>query len=139
MRPNLMVGEILQQPPSADELPTFLASTMGRMLAAEAVDNLASLTGFFAREPRAVTAALLTRISRDGPGVSEAQLASIKVPTLVIGHGEDVVHPMSNARNLASLIPRARFLEIPPKARGKAQYEAAFRSGLAHFLQEMTS
>jgi pimeloyl-ACP methyl ester carboxylesterase len=138
MRPNLMVGEILQQTPSADELPAFLASDMGRMLAAEAPDNLASLTGFFAREPRAVTAALLTRISRDGPGVIEAQLASIKVPTLVIGHGEDVVHPMSHARHLASLIPRARFLEIPPKARGKAQYEAAFRSGLAHFLQEMT-
>ena len=138
MRPNLMVGELLQKQPNADELPSFLASSMGRVLAAEAPDNLASLTGFFNREPRAVTAALLTRISRDGPGVSEAQLASIKIPTLVIGHGEDVVHPMSDARRLATLIPSARFLEIPPKARGKSQYEAAFRSGLAHFLQEMT-
>jgi pimeloyl-ACP methyl ester carboxylesterase len=137
MRPNLMVGEILLEPPSADELPAFLASDMGRMLAAEAPDNLASLTGFFNRQPRAVTAELLTRISRDGPGVSEAQLAALAIPTLVIGHGEDVVHPMSHARHLASLIPHARLLEIPPKARGKAPYEEAFRAGLARFLQEM--
>jgi pimeloyl-ACP methyl ester carboxylesterase len=137
MRPNLMVGEILQQPPSADELPAFLASDMGRMLAADAPDNLASLTGFFRREPRAVTAELLTRISRDGPGVSEAQLAAFAIPTLVIGHGEDVVHPLSHVRRLASLIPQARCLEIPPKARGKAPYEEAFRLGLTTFLQEM--
>lgn len=138
MRPNLMVGELLQKPPSEQELPSFLASAMGRRLAAEAPDNLASLAGFFTREPRAVTAALLTRISRDGPGVSEAQLAALRVPTLVIGHGEDVVHPIADARHLASLIPKARFLEIPPKARGKAQYEAGFRAGLSHFLQEFS-
>ena len=137
MRPNLMVGEILLEPPSADELPAFLASDMGRMLTAEAPDNLASLTGFFRREPRAVTAALLTRISRDGPGISEAQLAALGIPTLVIGHGEDVVHPIADSRHLASLIPTARFLEIPPKARGKSPYEEAFRAGLAKFLQEM--
>ena len=74
-----------------------------------------------------------------GSSVSEAQLAALDVPTLVVGHGEDVVHPLAHARHLASLIPSARFLEISPKARGKAQYEAAFRAGLADFIQEMTS
>ena len=83
-----------------------------------------------------VTAELLTRISRDGPGVTEAQLAALAVPTLVIGHGEDVVHPLSHARHLAQVIPGAKLLEIPPKARGIAAYETAFRDGLRQFLQE---
>jgi pimeloyl-ACP methyl ester carboxylesterase len=83
-----------------------------------------------------VTAELLTRISRDGPGVSEAQLAALALPTLVIGHGEDVIHPMAHARALAAAIPGARCLEIPPKARGREAYEAAFRTGLSRFLEE---
>jgi pimeloyl-ACP methyl ester carboxylesterase len=137
MQPNLLAGQILQQPPQADELQDFLASDMGRRLAAEAPDNLASLTGFFQRMPREVTAELLTRISRDGPGVTAAQLARLSVPALVIGHGEDVVHPLSLAVELSRLIPAARFLEIAPKARGREGYEASFRAGLTRFLQEL--
>ena len=137
MQPNLMVGELLMQEPAPGETGAFLATGMARMLAAQAPDNLASLTGFFRRNPRAVTAELLKRISRDGPGVTEAQLAALSIPTLVIGHGEDVVHPLSHARHLAQVIPSATFLEIPPKARGLAAYETAFRDGLRHFLQEM--
>ncbi len=123
--------------PAPGETDAFLASGMARMLAAQAPDNLASLTGFFRRSPRSVTAELLTRISRDGPGVTEAQLAALSIPTLVIGHGDDVVHPLSHARHLARVIPSAKFLEIPPKARGLAAYETAFRDALCHFLQEM--
>lgn len=137
MLPNLVVGQRLAQAAAPDERQAFLDSGTGRMLAADAPDNLASLLGFFHREPRAVTAELLVRISRDGPGVTEAQLAALAVPALVIGHGEDVVHPLSHARELAALVPRASLLEIPPKARGKEPYEEAFRAGLSRFLQEM--
>jgi pimeloyl-ACP methyl ester carboxylesterase len=137
MRPNLMVGELLMQEPAPGELDAFLTSDTAKELAEQAPDNLASLTGFFRRNPRAVTAELLTRISRDGPGITEAQLAALSIPTLVIGHGDDVVHPLSHARHLARVIPSAKFLEIPPKARGLAAYETAFRTGLRLFLQEM--
>ena len=137
MSPNLKVGEILRQPPAENEVTSFLASDMGQMLATQAPDNLVSLTGFFNRQPRDITAELLTRISRDGPAVTEAQLAALAVPALVIGHGEDVVHPMSHAQDLAALIPGARLIEIPAKARGKMVYEAAFRSALRDFIQEM--
>jgi pimeloyl-ACP methyl ester carboxylesterase len=137
MIPNLEVGLMLQQPPSADEVNDFLASATGRMLAVEAPDNLASLTGFFRREPRDVTEELLTRISRDGPGVTDNQLSSLSIPTLVIGHGEDVVHPMAHARYLANLIPAARLVEIPPKTRGREAYESGFRGALGRFIQEL--
>jgi len=75
MRPNLEVGEFLACEETPDERDVFLASDTGRRLANEAPDNLASLSGFFSRRPRDVTATLLTRISRDGPGVTEAQVA----------------------------------------------------------------
>jgi pimeloyl-ACP methyl ester carboxylesterase len=107
------------------------------MLAEQAPDNLASLTGFFTRQPRPVTAELLTRISRDGPGITEAQLAALSIPALVIGHGEDVIHPLSHARQLSAAIPGARLSEIPPKAQGRSAYESAFRTALSQFIQEM--
>lgn len=136
MMPNLEVGRLLARPPKAGELEDFLASPTAKKLAVEAPDNLASLTGFFRRAPRDVTAQLLTRISRDGPGVTEAQLRALDLPTLVIGHEEDVVHPMAYARALAAVIPGARLVEIPPKARGLAAYQDAFRLALARFIKE---
>ena len=137
MRPNLEVGEILAREETPDERDVFLASDTGRRLANEAPDNLASLSGFFCRRPRDVTAALLTRISRDGPGVTEAQVASLELPVLVIGHEEDVIHPMALARHLAGLIPGARLAEIPPKASDKAGYRAMFRRELGRFITEI--
>ncbi|MCB1434855.1 MAG: alpha/beta hydrolase [Alphaproteobacteria bacterium] len=136
MRPNLEVGEILSRDERPDERDKFLASGTGRRLAKEAPDNLASLSGFFDRKPRDVTAALLTRISRDGPGVTEAQVASLDMPVLVIGHEADVVHPMALALHLAGLIPGARLAEIPPKVSDKAGYLAAFRRELGRFITE---
>jgi pimeloyl-ACP methyl ester carboxylesterase len=137
MAPNLIVGQMLQQSPAPDETGSFLSSETGLMLAEQAPDNLASLTGFFSRQPRAVTAELLTRISRDGPGITEAQLVALSIPALIIGHGEDVIHPLSHARELAAAIPGARLREIPPKAQGRSAYESAFRTALGQFIQEM--
>lgn len=137
MTPNLTVGRLLRKKKTPGEVDEFLASEIGRRLAAQAPDNLASLVSFFARLPRGLTAELLTRIAIDGPGISLAQLSLIDVPTLVIGHREDEVHPIAHASAIASVIPNARLVEIPPKARGKAPYEAAFRDALLQFLMEV--
>jgi pimeloyl-ACP methyl ester carboxylesterase len=139
MAPNLAVGEILSKAPDTDECERFLASATGQKLEREAPDNLASLLGFFTRQPRDVTAALLTRISRDGPGITREQAAALSVPTLVIGHDEDLIHPMALAQDLANLIPGARLAKIPPKASDKAGYQAAFRSELARFIKETSN
>lgn len=139
MAANLAVGERLSRPATIDERDDFLGSTIGQRLAERAPDNLASLLGFFDRTPRASTAALLSRIARDGPGVTEAQLQDLRLPVLVIGHGQDEIHPLAHARRLAALIPGAELVEIPSKAQDKAGYTAAFRTALAHFLNERIS
>lgn len=138
LKPNVAVGELLAAYPPAEALARFEASALAPRLAAEAPDNLASLRGFFAREPAAVTSALLTRISRDGPGVSKADLAHLSLPVLVIGTAQDAIHPLPLAKTLAAAIPTARFVEITPKAADRAAYVRDFRAALAGFLEELS-
>lgn len=137
MLPNAEVGRLLAEMPPAEAKAAFLSGPVGQRLAAEAPDNLASLTGFFVREPIAVTAALLTAISNDGPGVTEGELAGIPVPTLAIGHERDLVHPMTHAQALAEKIPGARFVQITPKAESKANYVADFHHAMHNFLKDL--
>lgn len=137
MAPNAEVGHLLAHLPSPAARAAFLAGSTGRRLAAEAPDNLASLTGFFSREPVEVTGALLTAIAKDGPGVTEGDLGGIAAPTLVIGHERDLIHPIAYARALAEQIRTARFIQITPKAEDKVQYVADFRRAMAVFLKDL--
>ncbi|MFB2552501.1 alpha/beta fold hydrolase [Ensifer soli] len=135
MRPNLEAGDLITRFPPQEARRRYEASPATARLEEEGPDNLASIRGFFTREPRDVTAALLTRISADGPGVSETEVQAIAVPTLVIGHRLDVVHPLAHAQAIAALIPSARFVEITPKAGDAAAYRADFHAALADFLK----
>lgn len=137
MAPNAEVGNLLAQLPQPAAKAAFLAGALGRNLAAEAPDNLASLTGFFTREPIDVTAALLSAISKDGPGMTEVELARIAVPVLVLGHERDFIHPIAHARALAEKIPAARFVQITPKVEDKAQYLADFHHAMYTFLKDL--
>ena len=135
MAPNALVGALLRDHPADTARALFEDTATATRLARVAPDNLASLRGFFARKPIAVTAELLCRISADGPGVSEAAIAGIQVPALVIGHANDFVHPLDHAHRLARLIPNARLAEITPKATDASAYQGDFRAALATFLK----
>lgn len=132
LHPYALAGELIATLPAAEARRAFDASDTAGRLAREAPDNLASLRGFFGRP--AAFGRLLTAIAADGPGVTEAEIARIGVPTLVIGHGRDLAHPLAHAERLAGLIPRARLQVIPPKATDRAAYVAEFRAALAAFL-----
>lgn len=134
MAPNLAVGRLIAAHPPEEARALFEASPLARRLATEAPDNLASLEGFFSREPLAVTSALLTAISLDGPGISEQEIASIAVPALVVGHDLDVVHPFGHAERLAALIPGARLARITPKGIDKARYLTEFGRAFEAFV-----
>jgi pimeloyl-ACP methyl ester carboxylesterase len=136
MRPNILVGELLERYSAVEARLLFEASDVAAQLARDAPDNLATMRGLFDRTPQAVTAALLTRISIDGPGVSEDEIRALKIPALVIGHGRDSIHPLEHARTLAALLPHARFVEITPKAENRARYRADFRAALQAFFTE---
>ena len=136
MAPYGLVGDLLARHPPEEARAAFDDSETARRLAAEAPDNLASLQGMFARRPLEVTRALLTRLPADDPGVSEAQARALGVPTLVIGHGRDLAHPLSDAETLAATVPGARLVTITPKADSREGYVREFRAALSQFLQE---
>ncbi len=137
MIPNAEVGALLRRLPGAEAMKIFEASATARRLAEEAPDNLASLRGFFSRQPQDVTAALLAAISADGPGVDIPDLHRISVPTLVIGHGRDAIHPLAFAEELARHIPAAQLVKITPKSEDRQRYVADFRHAMQDFLKEL--
>lgn len=137
LQANALAGDLLRRYPPGEALARFDASPTARRLAVESPDNLASLRGCFAREPVSTTAELLCRISTDGPGVTRQQIGAILVPTLVIGTPRDFVHPLAMARELAAIIPGARFVEIAAKSDNRARYVEEFRSALADFLTRL--
>ncbi len=140
MRPYAEVAAALRTAPSpAEAKARFASSPTAVLLGREAPDNLASLLGFFDRPDAAVTADLLDDIAADGHGVTRDEAAALRLPTLVIGHGVDHVHPLATAEALASTIPGATLIRIPPKAGEKAAHVAAFRAAVATFLDRLSA
>ena len=138
MKPNAFVGELLSKMNAKEAEQHFLNSAIAQRLEAEAPDNLQSLRGFFHRAPQHVTAALLSRISADGPDVNRAEVTKIAVPTLVIGHEDDLIHPLSYAKDLATLIPHSEFVRITSKVHDKMRYVSDFQNTLSQFLTKVS-
>jgi pimeloyl-ACP methyl ester carboxylesterase len=136
MRANAEVGQLLQNFPPDMALRRFHNSHTLQLLQRLGPDNLTSMRSFFTREPTAVTAELLSRISASSTGVTWAQLRAIAVPTLVIGHEQDYVHPLGMAQQLADLIPKSKLAVITPKAVDKRRYVSDFQFVLDDFLKD---
>ena len=133
--PNREVGRLLANLPQHDARERFEASETARLLAEVAPDNLASLKTFFSREPQATTAALLQSIAGDGPDVSEEDLRNLQIPTLIVGHEVDYIHPWSHATALSQLIPGSQLVRVTPKALNKAAYLEDLHKAIAKFLE----
>jgi pimeloyl-ACP methyl ester carboxylesterase len=137
MAPNAEVGALLERLPADQAQAVFADSATARDLAATAPDNLASLKGFFTRDPLADTARLLTAISADGPGITPGDLEVLSLPTLVCATSEDAIHPAAHAEALARMIPKSRLVHLPPKGRDKPAHLAALAAAMRQFLKEI--
>lgn len=134
MQPIREVAELIKSHPLREARAIFEASETADRLRSEAPDNLASLQGYFDRPDIIAFADVLADIAADATGVSEADAARIRLPTLVIGNRMDAIHPMQTAESLANAIPEARFIEAPAKATDPAAHSAAVRTAIRHFL-----
>jgi pimeloyl-ACP methyl ester carboxylesterase len=134
MQPNALVGELLGSHDPAAALAAFERSAVAQELARTSPDNLASLRGFFTRADPQTLAALLTRISKDGPGLTAADLGRLTIPVLVIGTDDDHIHPYAHAEALAAMIPRATLIKITAKSVSREAYVREFKSALDRFL-----
>jgi pimeloyl-ACP methyl ester carboxylesterase len=114
----------------------FMEGATARHLRVASPDNLASVTGYFDRAPLDLTRRLLAAIAADGPGITRADLAALRLPVLICGCDEDVIHPMALAEDLATLIPGARLVRVPPK-RERAAHVAALHHAITTFLESL--
>lgn len=134
LAPNAEVGAVLQRLPVAEAREAFLASPTAAILREMSPDNLLSLMGFFAREPISQTAILLTALGNEPLGVTDADLAALRMPVLVCATGEDAIHPAALAEGLAARIPEAELCHLPPKGRDKAAHIATLHTKITAFL-----
>lgn len=112
----------------------FQSGQIYRDLSRASPDNAASLVTFFTRPNPETTIALLSTIPLDGPGITEAQMQTLHIPTMILTTGEDYVHPPAYGERLAALIPGAKRLTLTPKGHDKPAHVAEFRAALAAFL-----
>ena len=130
MKPFAEVASYLRKRTVED----FDTSETAQKLAREAPDNLLSLKKFFSVKDRSAAAVLLETIAADGPGVSEVEVRAIAVPTLIVGHKIDAIHPLEFAQTLARKIAGSQYFEITPKATDRPKHVAEFRKNVAQFL-----
>jgi len=138
MKPYLLVAELLKQYGREEGLRRFADSETLAAVESVSPDNAASLRSFFSRRDEESSVELLSRIPRDGPGLSGQDIASIGIPTLVIGNAEEYVHPLRYASRLKGLIPGATLQVITSKTVDKALYKSQFRETLACFFESRT-
>ena len=136
--PNLMsfqvVAPYLRLDDPAQGWADFRATAAARDLRERGPDNLASLEGFFRSPRRLDLADLAERITASGPEVPRERFRTLTLPVLVIGNGQDAVHPLATAQELAHRIPGARLEIVPSKARDKAAYLTALHAVLGDFF-----
>jgi pimeloyl-ACP methyl ester carboxylesterase len=92
-----------------------VAGAVGRLPVplARRLPDIAAARDVVAANPR-VAAAVLRGLLADEPvDESDAALRRLTMPALVIGHRNDPLHPLADARRLASLLPDARLVEVP--------------------------
>lgn len=117
-------------------LARFRQSAVFREVEAASLDNAKSLLSYFSRPRPETTIALLARLPNDWPGVPTSLIERLAQPALVIGNGEDVIHPLWFAQELADRIPGGRLETIPSKTADPAAYTAEFRAVFGRFLAE---
>ena len=136
MKPYIAVAELLERFGREEGMREFSGSSIYSEVSKLSPDNAASLASFFSRPNELSTIELLSRIAKDGPGLTREQIASIAAPTLIIGTEEEFVHPLIYASSLKDWIPRSTLLTITSKTVNKALYKSEFREALAAFLAE---
>jgi pimeloyl-ACP methyl ester carboxylesterase len=96
-----------------------------------------SLTDLFLNQNSDALIGCLKSIPFSGPVDSLDKVATLSVPSLVLGSRDDPLHPFELAETLAKAIPRSRFHELPSKSRDANGYYRQFRQTVADFLNPL--
>jgi pimeloyl-ACP methyl ester carboxylesterase len=112
----------------------FVQSSEYAELVHERPEMAAGLVRHFDNPRVEETVVRLERIPPDSPCRSLAELAAIRVPTLVLANRRDPVHPFEYGQILAEAIPGAIFRELTSKLVSPEQHAIDVQSHLEAFL-----
>jgi pimeloyl-ACP methyl ester carboxylesterase len=88
----------------------------------------------FARPHAGEFVDILERLPGDAPNRSQADWANLRVPTLVLAHDGDPIHPWRYGEVLAAAIPGAVLTPITPKGIDAQQHTRDIQQAVGHFL-----
>ena len=136
--PNLaileVVARLIRQHGSRGGLALFRQSREYARVLEESPDAARSLLAQF-EGPRAEDGvARLERLPDDAPSRDRAAWRRIAVPTLVLGHRQDPVHPWGVAEELAGLIPGAELSEVTAKSVSRGRHAADVQREVEAYL-----
>jgi pimeloyl-ACP methyl ester carboxylesterase len=115
----------------------FLASDIYTALSKTSPQYARSFLTHFDYEHATKTAAKYERIPGDAAGYNRNEWKKIKVPTLVLANRSDPVHPYEYGLEYASLIGRAEFKEITPKAVSETQHCKDVQKNIDSFIMDV--
>ena len=69
---------------------------------------------------------------------SNDDLRSLTCPALVLGNGEDLIHPLTYAAEIAEALPNATLKKITSKSVSRDRYVGEFKQALAEFLKDLS-
>jgi pimeloyl-ACP methyl ester carboxylesterase len=129
------IAQLIRQHGARRGREEFLKSAAYKKIQSEVPDAAISLLNQF-NHPRAEeTVIKLERIPGDAPNRDLAELARIRVPTLVLANRQDPIHPFEYGEIVARSIPGAEFEEITSKSVSIPRHEEDVQRALADFLE----
>jgi pimeloyl-ACP methyl ester carboxylesterase len=128
------IARLIRAHGAAQGLALFRQAEEYRRVHEESPDAANSLVGQFEHPRAEETVARLERIPPDAPVRDLGQLATIRVPALVLASRQDPVHPFDYGEVLSCAIPNAEFHELTPKSVSKDLHTRDVQTHLARFL-----
>jgi pimeloyl-ACP methyl ester carboxylesterase len=110
-------------------------TSLVRRLPRTGIDLLDSFLGTLSMEPEAIAAVLHgILVGPVAPQIEERR--AITAPTLIIGHENDLIHPFSDAENLAEQITHARLVQAHSMVELRLQPERLTRE-IVRFIESV--
>jgi pimeloyl-ACP methyl ester carboxylesterase len=88
------------------------AASLRRLPVPRTVPEIAAWHDSASTDPRVIVAVLRGLMAEDALGGDAETLRRLSVPTLVIGHHGDPLHPIADARRLVEHLPNAELVEV---------------------------
>jgi pimeloyl-ACP methyl ester carboxylesterase len=134
---SLIIGGLGSHLVEGVGLPPAIADAMEAPTLADVQDSFGRTFRVFAEQTKSDLRALAACIRGSRQTLSPAEVAAIRVPTLVAVGTKDFV--AGSASELAALIPGAQALDIPGRDHMLAVGDKVFKAGVLQFLAERRS